>query len=1139
MATRAMPSTFPHDFFTPHPRRVKGKERAVPGHDVQHHRCTTAPDAAVRSVPLPGARPVPVLRDLSGRHRARRLSGRKWMHAPVRTDAPSLHNLAAKHADVAQRRHASSLPEATASSSSPAVLHLDQWRHQITNYSSGAVGPRPEQVWDAFESLYGRDECASIDVRQLLDFGVRLVGDVQSMRFDDQSSELLLLWGTRLQTLLDCVSPRIKDHAGDAPLLATTLRLRALTVSAAAMTEDVNGAVDGLREIMSEQVGPEYTALVAQMYTAVILSVHQYRQSIDVLYFLVEEWGRIGTYLRRRRFMWEDEEVPLPHMRTFKQHAYSIVSRIEKPVAFMLSVQDVLTQEQRQTAGEFLIDVLCEANMGNDALDVLEIMQQQSFRIKIELQLEIVWALAKGSSFELANMLFMSISRLVGTGPLFTAHQKLGLFLFARQGDVPRAEEYFNRLVQRHQANSRSITLVMHAHAVKGDTDRVVELFHHFFPPASPSKPEPRSPNLFHYTVVIYAFSRNGDLSGMNQWLEKMTQAGIKPDTHVYTIILQSFAERGDMAHIADLLNQMHAVGLPPTRHAYTTILGLLARRRDPVAAEEIYKRALTEGVVPDRRMLTALMNAYVESGQWAGVIRAFDYIHSSAHRGIRLSLEIYNTLLKAYVYIGAPFRVVASLFQKLEDARVRPDAHTFALLIQSACDSDLLEIAAELFAEMERLAENWQSHLHINTYVMTILMSGYLRRGQRGRAKAVLDAMRKRGIQPTAHTYSAIMQAYSKERTGAGVQVAEEFLQSLLNGPSSNQAWMKSSGNRVTALEAVFAPLLVAYTERRRPEQVERLYQEMLAAGGEPTIGTLTALMDAHRKTGSIKPVLEIWPRIYELALRYTQSNALFEGMDAQTKPDLRGHSTIMCVPLSIVTDALSAAGLHGEVAKIWGQLSEARLAFDSHNWNHLVVALVRAGEPERAFDVVEKVILPHKARAHQRLSYKRDQAPPSPVLDVPVDILEDELPRAQAEFPGHSRARRVIASKTATKKFKPTLDEGKPNDFAHALHVLAQISPLWNLWRPHEMTITVLGDVLGHLRSGRLVQPVRPDYHPQDDLGDYVRSVEDLKARAAQAGRILGRIYDNCPQTVKLIRDLEAVKDSQMRRAKYRGSQ
>ncbi|KAH9948412.1 hypothetical protein B0H21DRAFT_777942 [Amylocystis lapponica] len=703
--------------------------------------------------------------------------------------------------------------------------------------------------------------------------------------------------------------------------------------------------------------------------------------------------------------------------------------------------------------------VLCDADFAEDALSVLQAAQRQSLPVQFDLQLEVVKAL---------------------------------------------------RLSQQNWVDLADITMMLHVHARRGDTVRVIELFHHFFPDPGPDGSKVKLPNIYHYTTVIFAHAQRGDLEGMNTWLGAMTKAGIAPDVYVYSIILHCFAMRGDIEPMSSLLDQMRNIGIPPTAVCYTTVFKALALRKDVVAAEEIYKRALKDKVVPDRRMVTALMNVYVEAGQWQGVIRVFDYMASSRNRGLQLTVE-------AYVLIGAPFR-------KLEE-------HTFALLIQSACDSGLMEIAADIFTEMEKLAEDWQSSLHINTYVLTIIMAGYLRKNRRAKARAIFESMKARGIEPSAVTYGTIIRAYSVEKNSMGIQVAEEFLKTLVAAEPKQRPWMKPVGGRGLPLEFLYAPLMVAHTWANKSEEVERLFQDMLDKGGEPTLGTLTLLLDVYRRTGNVEGIRRIWPQIHDLGLRYSQINSLFQEQDDLPNAGLRSHGVALCIPLSIYVDAMSAAGHHSEIAETWTTLRSEGMAFDSHNWNHLSVALTRAGELERAFEVIENIILPYRQKT-QIISVQRDRHPDSPLIPPPED---DGLPPSPPESPMHYRGRRSPRVTLTTRKFKPGMEAGKRDDFAHALHVLYQVSPIWNVWRPHAVTLRVLQEVLTHLEAGRLVQAIgvngRAHLQP-------VLDVKSLTDRALKAGEILGRIYDNCPQTVQLVREFAIIKQAQRQKIIYRRS-
>src|SRR5262249_5112932 len=147
-------------------------------------------------------------------------------------------------------------------------------------------------------------------------------------------------------------------------------------------------------------------------------------------------------------------------------------------------------------------------------------------------------------------------------------------------------------------------------------------------------------------------------------------------------------------------------------------------------------------------------------------------------------------------------------------------------------------------------------------------------------------------------------------------------------------------------------------------------------------------------------------------------------------------------------------------------------KLAFDSHNWNHLAVALVRAGEPERAFEVLEKVILPYQHKS-SRLRAKRVKNPTSPLVfddkDTDIQITDDQLPAA------HSRNRRVQMVRTNKRRLFRSEDlENATEDFIHPLFILHSISPVWSVWKPHRLTISILHRVLQHLMAGGIIRPV-----------------------------------------------------------------
>lgn len=1059
--------------------------------------------------PCADSRHKPLTRQLVAcPHQIHRSPSSRFYMDPARPQlTPFLHPWIPK-ADSFQRRHSSSRPDPAP----PPIPDVIPYRDKILDILSSGAPFDVDGAWDAYQTFHTYYDPGSpgISDAQLLTFANRILTTIQGELDSPTAPSSWSLWSTRIRGLLTDVEHRL--DSADSP---THQHWHSLMARDYALAGSFTHAITHARQLVRRPQGLDkfqQQLRIFETYETICLAMNHHLLPVAVLDLLVEEWKLLGHYLLHH---YADPNSPSVRyrLRSFRDTVSRIISYIEQPNKVVRGLAGQGTVKRRQLTVEVYIEFLCRAELGEDALGVFREAVLQQLEVSLRLKLFIVKALVESRSYELANHLYLTI----------TAHAKsdkeeqhilsTGLHLYARQGLVQYAEECFSQLHAQGWANTSDIATLLHLHGVRGDAQNAVKIFEEHFPPGSPHRP-----GIFHFSAVMFAHSRCADYDGMNAWLEKMVQAGITPDKYVYNIILTSLASRGDLVSMKAVLDQMSSAGFPPTRIEYTTLITQLGKMRDPEAADAVYKRAIKEGIIPDRQMMSALMDVHVEAGSWQGVITTFDYMRSTS-KGIRLTIEVYNILLKAYVLVGSPFRVVSRLFQRLDEVDVRPDAHTFALLIQSACDAGFMKTATDLLAEMEKLASQWQTGIHMNVYVQTIIMAGYLRLKDKVRAKAVYDDMLLKGIDPTSITYGLIIRAYGNERSEESITVAEDFLSDLME--REERKWDKIHGTRATNLSHVYSPLMNAYAHRQKPEEVERVFQQMLEAGGQPSLGTLTTLLDAYRRTGNIDALKSTWDQILECAKRYVEGgDPLF--IDEDPKPDPNRFKNVLCIPLSIYIDALSSSGRHLEIATIWRELQVQGHTFDSHNWNHLTAALIRAGELERAFEVIEKVILPYRRQTYELI--KRPESPVSPLIsDLPRSAEdENELDRPPSESPLHSGQRRSVKADLIAKKARTWMVDTTTGDFAHSLNLLYQISPAWNIWRPHNLVLTLLSKALERLQGGRLIQPTT-GRHSSLMRDESLVDEEQVEKQTAMAGDILGRIYDNYPLAVQAVRDYE----------------
>ncbi|KAK7060376.1 hypothetical protein VNI00_001141 [Paramarasmius palmivorus] len=1091
------------DFFNPQPRRVviraeeKGKARAIlldeglppsPPEQAMEWSCTNG-----RAL-FPYRRPAYKTRPLKRTSFQRSVSTTIHRQAHTHTSPRLLSRARLSHShNGQQRRQASQVAEphnslpTTAGSSSERFKRFDIIIPAGPGYDPKLIVAQhlrrmldtPMQSLDidkalaVYEAVCRENALEILSVEELLTFLERVL-DVADLHYG-QNTDIAKLdgWGTQLLHALRGLDSRIV-------MLSDYMYRQQCDLSRAyALVGQLEKAMDIAYRTTKLLVEYEARWRSLRAYNSIVLATHRYFDCTRVLNLAVQHWQSLGSYLSR----WSKDHhhgEPEHYARLLRKNTFDFISQIQHPVLLLIEMEKV-NDSERQRAGRILIEAYCQYNIPLLALEVFDELKRQQLSAPLDLHLFLVQSLVKEAAIGPAKKLFASIP----SDTLYKYYLRTGLSLFAHDGDSERAKFFWAQLEMQSWQTEVDIGMLMHSYATKGNSDQVAKMFDEFFPQDDTLGRRRNRPKLLHYAIALYSHAVKGDITGLNHWLGEISRANLRPDVYVFTVIMQAFAKRGDLNSVSTILTQMRENGIPPNDATYMNLITLLANRRDPMGAEHVYKRALSEGVKPNGRMLRAVMDAHVEAGSWKGAIRVFDYIRSNPALNIRLTIEAYNTILKAYVLIGAPFRITARLFKRLEQMNVKPDSYTYALIMQSACDAGQLRIARLILKRLEKQSADWANNLQVTIYVLTVMMGGLLRAKKVKEARAIYNEMLERGIQPDSIAFSTILHAYGNEKSEESLKLAEEFIRGIIH--AEEKPWITSRYSKTTALEHIYGPLIATYARMDRITDVERLYQSMIEeAGGEPTLGTLTTLLDAYRRVGNINEVERLWPQIFEMGKRYAKDPALFLISETPEDPTrTRLQSNILCIPLSIYIDALSSAGRHLQIAEVWTTFQKEGFFFDSNNWNHLIVALVRAGEIARAFHIVEKIILPFQRQA-LKFRANRDPAPSSPLSfvreEAAAQALDDEEDayNPQTRVAGWKlrrrnlrRSDRRLDTDLAILDYRAT-DFG--SDFSAPLHFLQQISPAWNVWQLHRVSVSALIWSYETLKSGRLVKPTLP---------------------------------------------------------------
>ena len=985
----------------------------------------------------------------------------------------------------------------------------------------------------------------------LLAFATRLAGGTFTMACDSSSTpaEEMSSRAAKVRRILEAITssrfpPRLELEIMEARCMALEGRLG-----------EVEAVMDQYcGRCISSEDALNNTPLVqtSQAMVRVIEILHGPEVAYD---WVVSRWAIVEQYLwtRSTPLYSRASRIAAASLRNTLMH---VVEKIEDPGTFLAERTRTRPGGPWKEVGEHLVDALCALQLPGEALGMVRQMERLSIPPSVNTRLVIVKALTRKGSFGSARGLYAKVCR-----EMEDAHEaelmrevwSTGLYLHAMEGSVEQAREDFGRLEERNSINFEIIALMLHATAIRGLVKQTIETFERFFPRGvEPPQLMYGKPTKTHYTEVLFAHAQAGDMDRVHTWLKRMAEDKISPDPYTYAILLKGFGSSGDVPSFSRLLRRMNSFGVPLNLHGYTTVISLLAQTGDSFGAEQLFQKALKDGVKPDIMMLNALMHAHVQSRHWKGVVHTFKYIKSLPGKPHRPTTATYNTILKACVLLGTPFSIVSDLVVEQETLGTRPNAHTYALLVQSACDSKEFDLALGLLAQMDRLAGKVESEVEVTVYVLTVLMGSFLRYGDKVRAREMFEQMKSRNIVPTAITYSTIIHAYAQGKTPKTLQLAEAFLRQVIAMESDDDGlragWVSSSGGRSLALSTLYQPLMHIYAKLRQVEDVERLQKELLDQGGKTSLGGLTALLATYRNDGDIKAGKKTWSVIYEMASQRSKLGDILSSVETRSdgRQELMSQPNILCVPLSIYIDLLSSTGNHTEVARVWDELRTHGFTFDSHNWNHLIIALIRAGEPERAFAILERVILPNatptSSPGEAEYGRRRRRQPDSPLsivggnneVSLPVEEGSPGEPPAWTEVTVHKYNKRMEGVRQISKylEYHPMVDASPPGDFTRRLETLIPLT--WNSWRPHSVTLSVLSQALTRLASGRLVHPIQGESGASGPDGSVSRgpltSTNDSTPTPESAKAVLNRIYRNYRQAVRAVKEFERREDERV---------
>jgi pentatricopeptide repeat protein len=783
----------------------------------------------------------------------------------------------------------------------------------------------------------------------------------------------------------------------------------------------------------------------------------------DLVYSAILNMGDIGVWLQRR-------SASMPSVKVEMQ---GLVLRQDR-WARMLCLRALIGRENSHSA----------------ALDVFQRMVVMNDQLDTDLTSSLYSWLARSDMLQEAIAVYDALRK---SGPLSPIALRRALRVMARAG---RSEDFESLTAELHgrglELDDDDRLSQLQGLVQAGQLEEAENLADLYFPATPSPTVKCKSTRRRALDMVLSGRAREGDVDGSLRLLTAILGANEVPSLVEFNAFLNLFARRGDAESANQVVEQMKAAGVELDRTSYSTLMALHAHRRDAIRAQAVWEEMRMAGFPPDAVAISTLINAYIEAGNW---VAAAD-IWRNIDDGLRCNHSVVGVMLKGLVLLSAPFEDVFRVFRDSYPDSASADAQAWALTIQSACDSGRMDIALDLYNEMATLADLPDSRLQLTAHVYSILMAGYVRAKDVASVQAVLSEMRERHIAPTSVTEGIIIKAMADGIWPGSSITSEEYAERLIK---SGDVMLVDQAirSRGSAVENVLGPLITINAKKMDSAAAEHYFKKIVAEGVQPTLHMYTTLLDAFRRCGDLEGLERTWKAVLQHATAVAYTAPGPSGLQV-----VASQRNMLCIPLSIYMDGLTAACQHTEVARVWRDVAQLGFSFDAHNWNHFAVALVRAGEVEKAFQIAEEVLIPrHEEVQHRKIATQRplehtswedDVAESTPLDGSAKPSLEGDFQADPAQRPPNRRhqyrrgGRDELARQLYLERQEADLStaEREGHHIRLNLDIFDQWRPSDITWRPTYLTIAVLDRAYSKLQQGRSVLALSGDEEDRDEL-------------------------------------------------------
>ncbi|OAY72969.1 Pentatricopeptide repeat-containing protein, mitochondrial [Ananas comosus] len=265
-------------------------------------------------------------------------------------------------------------------------------------------------------------------------------------------------------------------------------------------------------------------------------------------------------------------------------------------------------------------------------------------------------------------------------------------------------------------------------------------------------------PSLLTYNCLMDGLVNSGFVDSAEKVFRVMEQpdAKARPDVVSRNILIKGYCKAGRTQDALNLFGQMQKEGAEnassaPDKITYLTLIQSHYGDGAFLRCLSLYREMEEKGLeIPPHA--APRHRALCKEGSLSSVCRA----RENARQRLRANVAIYTALIDSFAKCGAEEQAM-SLFRRMKDAGLEPDAVTYSVLINCLCKSGKVSEAMEWFRFCS------EKGVPVNTIFYSSLIDGFGKAGSADRAEKLFHEMVEKGFVPDSHCYNALLNALVK----------------------------------------------------------------------------------------------------------------------------------------------------------------------------------------------------------------------------------------------------------------------------------------------------------------------------------------------------------------------------------------